>query len=280
VAAEDAVNPSGKATETIRSFDDDERLRLLVDGVKDFAIVMLDTDGRVTTWNAGAERLKGYKAEEITGADFARFYAPEDLEAGKPREALAIAETEGRFEEEGWRVRKDGSRFWANVVITALRDPAGRLLGYGEVMADVTERKRGEREREQLLGQLRALNADLERRVEARTAELMATLEEREVLLQEVHHRVKNNLQVIASLISMQARALRGEEASRVALHECKARVEAIALIHEKLYQSRDYSQVPFSEYARSLAPRVSPWSSTSRTSRWPWTGRSPAASS
>ena len=113
-----------------------------------------------------------------------------------------------------------------------------------------------DREREALLGQLRTLNAELEQRVEARTAELQATLKEREVLLQEVHHRVKNNLQVISSLINMQVRSL-ADDASRDALHECQARVQAMALIHEKLYQSKDYARVPFAEYARSLAGNV-----------------------
>ena len=118
------------------------------------------------------------------------------------------------------------------------------------------ERRRNEREREELLAELRALNAELEQRVEARTAELVAALKEREVLLQEVHHRVKNNLQVISSLINMQVRSLPGG-ASRHALQECQTRVQAIALVHEKLYQSKDDARVPFADYARSLAAAV-----------------------
>ncbi len=116
--------------------------------------------------------------------------------------------------------------------------------------------KGADREREGLVGQLRTQNAELEHRVEARTAELQATLREREVLLQEVHHRVKNNLQVISSLINMQVRSL-ADDASRDALLECQARVQAMALIHEQLYKSKDYTRVPFSEYARSLAGNV-----------------------
>jgi two-component sensor histidine kinase len=123
-------------------------------------------------------------------------------------------------------------------------------------VVDITERKRADRERENLLEQLRELNADLERRVDDRTSQLSATLREREVLLQEIHHRVKNNLQVISSLINMQVRQLeRGS--SRDALTECQTRVQAIALIHEKLYQSKDYSRVRFSEYAKSLASNI-----------------------
>ena len=114
-------------------------------------------------------------------------------------------------------------------------------------MIMLNERKRAEEERNQLLSQLRTLNTELEERVQARTAELQANLKEREVLLQEVHHRVKNNLQVISSLISMQVRSL-GNDGSREALEECQTRVQAIALIHEQLYRSKDYARVPFAD--------------------------------
>ena len=121
--------------------NDDELLRIVLDGIKDFAIFAMDTDGRVVTWNAGAERLKGYSAAEILGKDFSCFYSSEDIDAGKPRRALETARRDGRYEEEGWRVRKDGSRFMANVVITALRDPAGSVVGFAKVMRDMTDRK-------------------------------------------------------------------------------------------------------------------------------------------
>ena len=122
----------------------DDRFRLLVSEVKDYAILMLDPQGHVVSWNAGAERIKGYRAEEILGQHFSRFYLAEDLEQGKPEYELKVATEEGRFEDEGWRVRKDGSQFWANVVITALRDETGQLLGFGKVTRDITERKRAE----------------------------------------------------------------------------------------------------------------------------------------
>src|SRR5436190_12061524 len=102
-------------------FETEERFRLLVESVKDYAIFMLDPGGHVATWNAGAERIKGYKAEEIIGKHFSTFYPREDVAAGKCEMELEVAGREGRFEDEGWRVRKDGSRMWANVVITALR---------------------------------------------------------------------------------------------------------------------------------------------------------------
>lgn len=120
----------------------EERFRRLVAEVKDYAIFMLDPEGKVRTWNEGAERIKGYRADEIIGRDYSCFYASEDIERGKPGEQLKLAAREGRSEDEGWRIRKDGSRFWASVVITALHDQDGKLLGFSKVTRDITERKR------------------------------------------------------------------------------------------------------------------------------------------
>ncbi|CAO3432096.1 PAS domain S-box protein [Azospirillum doebereinerae] len=119
-----------------------ERFRLLVQGVTDYAIFMLDPAGYVTNWNAGAQRMKGYTAEEIVGQHFSRFYTEEDRLAGLPTRFLGIAEREGRCEKEGWRVRKDGGLFWANVVIDAIRDDNGALIGFAKVTRDITERRR------------------------------------------------------------------------------------------------------------------------------------------
>ena len=124
----------------------EERLRLMVDSVKDYAIIMLDREGRVISWNAGAERTKGYRAEEILGRHFSRFYAPEEVAQGKPEWELERAVRDGQFEDEGWRVRKDGSRFWANVVITPVRDAQQVLVGFAKVTRDATERRRAEAE--------------------------------------------------------------------------------------------------------------------------------------
>ncbi|WP_126175168.1 hybrid sensor histidine kinase/response regulator [Tsuneonella rigui] len=119
----------------------EERFRLLVQGVTDYAIYMLDPLGYVSSWNAGAQRFKGYTAEEIIGKHFSNFYQPEDRDAGVPERALKTAETEGRFEAEGWRMRKDGTRFWASVVIDPIRDDDGHLLGFTKITRDLTERK-------------------------------------------------------------------------------------------------------------------------------------------
>jgi rsbT co-antagonist protein RsbR len=118
-----------------------EMMQLLIDSVRDYAIIFLDPEGRVLTWNSAAEQLKGWKAGEIIGQHFSRFYTPEDIEKGKTQRELDVAAKDGRFEDEGWRVRKDGKRFWANVVITALREKDGTLRGFGKVTRDLTERR-------------------------------------------------------------------------------------------------------------------------------------------
>jgi PAS domain S-box-containing protein len=129
MAAQDALQES------------ERRFRLLVEGVTDYAIYMIDPSGIVVNWNAGAERLKGYKAPEIVGEHFSRFYSREDRAAGLPARVLDIAAREGRYEAEGWRIRKDGSRFWALVVLDAIRGPDGALIGYGKITRDISERR-------------------------------------------------------------------------------------------------------------------------------------------
>jgi PAS domain S-box-containing protein len=127
-----------------KSEETEHLLQMLVEDVKDYAIILLDTNGNVLTWNRGAERLKGWKASEIIGQYLSRFYTPEDIEKGKVEMELRTAAQEGRYEDEGWRVRKDGTRFWANVVVTALHDDKGNLRGFGKVTRDLTERRLNE----------------------------------------------------------------------------------------------------------------------------------------
>jgi PAS domain S-box-containing protein len=139
----------------------EERFRLLVEAVQDYAIFMLDAEGKVSTWNKGAQRIKGYKASEIIGSHFSRFYPEEDLLAGKPQWELEVATKEGRFEVEGWRIRKDGTRFWANVIITAIWDNGHKLVGFSKVTRDFTERM-------QVQEALRQANKELKSEVAAR----------------------------------------------------------------------------------------------------------------
>jgi PAS domain S-box-containing protein len=129
----------------------DQRFRLLVESVVDYAIFLLDPEGRVSSWNTGAQRIKGYRAEEILGQHFSRFYPEEDIRDDKPGRELREARAQGRFEDEGWRLRKDDSRFWANVIITALFDEAGQLIGFAKVTRDLTERRQAEEQRLRLI---------------------------------------------------------------------------------------------------------------------------------
>ncbi|MBL8795205.1 MAG: response regulator [Planctomycetia bacterium] len=167
-----------------------EQFRLLVQSAADYAIFMLDPKGCVATWNTGAERINGYTAEEIIGRHFSTFYPQEALDRGWPAEELRRAAALGRFEDEGWRVRKDGSLLWANVIITALRDARGQLRGFSKITRDLTERKRAEES-------LRHAHAVLEDRVKARTAELaqanadlQAEIVERQRLEEELRRRL------------------------------------------------------------------------------------------
>lgn len=164
--------------------ESEERFRLLVAAVKDYAIFMLDVNGHILSWNSGAQRIKGYTAEEIIGKHFSIFYTPEDLKDGKIARELKIATTEGQYQEEGWRVRKDGTLFWANVLITAVFDERNQIRGFAKVTRDMTERKRAEEERERLhqsevqLERERAARTQAEVLLQIRDEFLMATAHE------------------------------------------------------------------------------------------------------
>jgi PAS domain S-box-containing protein len=136
------------------ALETERRFRLLVQGVTDYAIYMLSPEGQVTNWNSGAERIKGYASAEIIGAHFSKFYTPEDAAAGVPLVTLETARREGRFEAEGWRCRKDGSRFWAGVVVDAIRDEDGKLVGFAKITRDLTERRQAQSELEKSREQL------------------------------------------------------------------------------------------------------------------------------
>jgi PAS domain S-box-containing protein len=171
-----------RRTEQDRLLEAEQRFHRMTESVVDYAIIMLDTAGRVVSWNAGAERIKRYREEEIVGRDFACFYLPEDIAAGKPAHGLRTASEQGHYEAEGWRVRRDGSRFWARVSIAPLRDAQGAVRGFVKVTRDLTERKAAEeallaevRERRRIDQQLHRLNESLDRIVADRTSELRET---------------------------------------------------------------------------------------------------------
>jgi PAS domain S-box-containing protein len=215
----------------------EERFRLLVDAISDYAIFLLDPEGRILTWNTGAESIKGYKAAEVIGRNFSIFYSHEDIRSGKPRLQLETARLEGRSEDEGWRVRKDGSRFWANTVLTSLRDESDRIYGFAKVTRDMSRLKRSE---DALRLSLEQLRAEIEQRNEAERAvreseasvrDLSARLlrlqdEERRRLGRELHDTVGQLLVGIKlALGALHAQAQAGDFTRRFA--ECNDLLDA-----------------------------------------------------
>jgi PAS domain S-box-containing protein len=227
------------AERTLR--ESEERFRLLIQGVQEYAIFQLDPMGNVVSWNAGAERLKGYISEEIIGKHFSVFYPPDDLLNNKPQHILSEAARHGQIEDEGWRIRKDGSRFWANVVVTALRDPKGDLFGFAKLTRDMTER----REKEEELIKAKEL---LELRAEQRAAVLIRVNDE---LRKEIWDRERAEEQLRTSLDQLRALAarlqsVREEERTSIAreIHDelgqsCTAIKMDLALIRRRLTQKQ-----------------------------------------
>jgi PAS domain S-box-containing protein len=177
-----------------------EKYRLLVESVEDYAIFLLDTEGYIQTWNKGARKTKGYTPDEIIGKHFSIFYLPEDIEAKKPERELVLARQLGRVEDEDWRVRKDGSQFWANVVITALRDETGELVGFAKVTRDLTERKHNE-------DLLRTNNAQLKRQQQ----ELEALNISKDEFISLASHQLRTPATAIKQMLGMLIQGFTGE---------------------------------------------------------------------
>lgn len=233
-----------------------EQFRLAIEAAP-AGMLMIDRNGTIVMVNVEIEKQFGYGRAELIGQPVEmlvparvrdRHPGYRDRYHQDPRSRLMGA---GR---DLHGVRKDGSEIPVEIGLNPLRSPAGEFVLCS--VADITERRKAEREREGLLSQLQTLNVELEARVRTRTLALTGALEEREVLLQEIHHRVKNNLQVISSLLNLQLHKT-SDVPARSALADCKTRVEAIALIHDQLYQSKNYARIPFSEYAANLAANI-----------------------
>ena len=189
----------------------DERFRLMLESVRDYAIITLDPKGVVTAWNAGAERFKGYRADEIVGQHFSRFYSESDVRGQRPEALLELALSSGRAEEDGWRIRKDGSRFWANVTISAARDEDGVVVGFVKVTRDLTERKRAEDEALALMSRLEESNRELESFASVASHDLQEPLRKIRAFGDRLQTRYTNELgteggDYIARMISAAAR--------------------------------------------------------------------------
>lgn len=332
--------------------ESEETLNLLVSCVQDYSIYMLDCTGNITSWNAGAERIKGYSADEIIGRHVSTFYTPEDIAQGLPQTHLALAAAAGRCEQEGWRVRKGGAQFLAHQVFTPLRSDNGELRGFAKITRDISTRKRIEERFERVVeaapsamvminqfGIIEMVNAQAERvfgyqRTEMlgqpvemlvpesarhghpklrssffsqpasrpmgagrdlygrhkngsefpveiglnpietdegvmvlsaivdisdrkqKEARIEAALKEKDILLGEIHHRVKNNLQIVYSLLDLQAARI-DDPILLGMLQDSQNRIRSMSLIHQTLYQSKDFARVDFASVLDSLVPAL-----------------------
>lgn len=194
--------------ESVPDFNSYERYKLLVEQVKDYAIFMLDETGHVISWNEGAKRIKGYQANEIIGRHFSQFYPQEDIDNGKPQMELRVVREVGKFEDEGWRLRKDGTRFWANVVITAVYNENQQLIGFSKVTRDLTERKHAEEALAQSEERYKSLTVQLNKTVR----ELAAANEELEQFNSIVSHDLQEPLRTTYSYLLLIQKKIEGSD--------------------------------------------------------------------
>ncbi len=202
------------------------QFRLLVQQVQDYAIFMMDAEGRITTWNAGAERIKGYTAAEIIGRPYSTFFPPEDAASGKPQKILATAARYGKAETEGWRVRKDGSRFWVNALVTAIHDESGKLLGFSKITRDVTEKMRYDEALRKEIAEKEQAREELvrsENSLRRLSLELLRTQdEERRRIGREMHDSIGQYLSALKIKIGLlEARNPKLDAQSRRDLQQC-----------------------------------------------------------
>jgi PAS domain S-box-containing protein len=240
------ITAERRAEETLRQSE--EKLRLMIASVHDYALFMLDQSGHVASWNPGAERIKGYREEEIVGQHFSRFFTAEDVASGKPDRELEIAANEGRFEDENWRIRKDGSRFWANVIITPIRDSANGVMGFVKITRDLTERRDMEEQRLKLAQAQEALRLRDEF-LSIASHELKTPLTALQLAMQSVYARVPRSDEKVTRQLE---RALRvGDRLAQ--LVEALLDVSRIATGHLELH----LEQFDLAETVREIAERL-----------------------
>ncbi len=227
-----------------------ERYRLLVEQVKDYAIFMLDTNGYVISWNEGAQRIKGYNAAEIVGQHFSKFYPQEDIDNGKPAMELRVVRKEGKFEDEGWRVRKDGTRFWANVIITAVYDTNNEFLGFSKVTRDLTERKQAEEALMASEERYRLLASELHDTV----LELAAANEELGQFNTIASHDLQEPLRTTYSYLLLIQKKL-GQEGTPELLHYIQKAIQGNIRMKELIIGLLNYAQLNTVEKDFSLLP-------------------------
>jgi PAS domain S-box-containing protein len=277
------------AEEVLRSHNAQlESYRIIVENIDSYAIFTLDVEGRINSWSPGARNVVGYTAEEVMGREYSIVFTPEEIRAGKPLQEMEEAECNGSCVTESWRVRRDGARCWASGSLTAVRNETGKLTGFIRMARDMTGHKQIEDAQARLAGGLEVrvrertlqmedaqarLAAELEDRVRERTLQLEANMEElrrrnaeaeasainaarelqeKEVLFREIHHRVKNNLQVVQSLLKMELRTLPPSEA-RAAIESMVLRVRAMAMVHERLCQMPGLASLSLAGYLRDI---------------------------
>lgn len=255
------------AEEALRSRNAElERYRAVLDNVDEYSITTLDAQGRFTNWTAAAERITGYSAAEMEGRDYSSIATEEDRQAGLPQQELEEAARTGRCVRDCWKVRKDGSRLWACGVMSVIRGEDGKPAGFIRIGRDMTQQKHFEDAQARLAAELEdrvqertmqlVVNMKLLRRknaeVEAAARIVARELEEKQVLFGEIHHRVKNNLQVVQSLLKMQVRALPEGEA-RAAIEATILRVRSMATVHERLYQMPNLADLPLAEFLQDI---------------------------
>ena len=263
--------------QTDSSLNDEEFFGLIFQNLKNYALILLDPDGYIISWNKGAELIKGYKKEDVLHNHFSILYTEEEIKNNKPVKDMRQAIVNGMYEEESIWFKNNGTKFFANVTLTALINPKGELKGFSMIMKDITKsRIRNERYnysedflnsiKQESTTELIKINKGLQEEIDRREGtgnkgisgveKIESSLNEKDVLLKEIHHRVKNNLQIISSLLNLQSGYIKDKESIEI-FKESQNRVRSMALIHEKLYQSKDMSQIDFSGYISELVSNL-----------------------